>query len=226
MADSAVRPRVALSWSSGKDAAWALHVMRTAGDVDVVALLTTMNSRFVRVAMHGVRADVVRAQASVGVPLIEAPLPWPCPNEAYEAAMRDALARLRSEFAVTHVAFGDLFLEDVRTYREERMAGTGITPLFPVWGLDTRALARTMLAAGVRAYVAVADPRVVPRDIAGRAWDAQLLSELAPAIDPCAERGEFHTLAVDGPAFGHPVHVAAGEIVERDGFVFADFVLR
>ena len=202
-------------------------MLRSAGDVDVVALLTTMNSRFDRVAMHGVRADVVRAQAAaVAVPLVEAPLPWPCPNEAYETAMRDALARLRSEFAITHVAFGDLFLEDVRAYREERMRETGIAPLFPLWGLDTRALAGTMLAAGVRAYVTVVDPRVAPRDIAGRAWDASLLRELPPAIDPCAERGEFHTLAVDGPAFAHPVSVVAGEIVERDGFVFADFVLH
>ncbi|HKS06541.1 MAG TPA: hypothetical protein VJR92_09540 [Gemmatimonadaceae bacterium] len=222
-----MRPRVALSWSSGKDAAWALHVMRDAGEVDVVALLTTMNSHFNRVAMHGVRADVVRAQAAaVGVPLVEAPLPWPCPNEAYEAAMRDALAKLRTEFAITHVAFGDLFLEDVRAYREERMAGTGIGALFPIWGVDTRALAATMLGAGVRAYVTVADPRVVPREVAGREWDAQLLAELAPNIDPCAERGEFHTVAVDGPAFKTPLSLARGKVVERDGFVFADFVLR
>lgn len=222
-----MRPRVAVSWSSGKDAAWALHVMRAAGHVDVVALLTTMNSHFDRVAMHGVRADVVRAQAdAVGVPLVEAPLPWPCPNDAYESAMRDALARLRTEFAVTHVAFGDLFLADVRAYREERMRDTGIAPLFPVWGIDTRTLAASMLDAGVRAYVTVADPRVVPREIAGREWNAQLLSELAPNIDPCAERGEFHTVAVDGPAFKSPVSVARGEVVERDGFVFADFVLR
>lgn len=221
------RPRVALSWSSGKDAAWALHVLRAADETDVVALLTTVNTNHDRVAMHGVRGDVVRAQAmAVGVPIVEAPLPWPCPNDAYETAMRDALARLRNDFAVTHVAFGDLFLEDVRAYREERMAGTGIAPLFPLWGMNTATLARTMIASGARAYISVVDPRVVPRELAGRAWDLTLLDELSASVDPCAERGEFHTVAIDGPAFAQPLHLEPGVIVERDGFVFADFTLR
>jgi uncharacterized protein (TIGR00290 family) len=202
-------------------------VLRAAGEVDVVALLSTMNAKFDRVAMHAVRGDVVRAQArAVGVPLVEAPLPWPCPNEAYEAAMRDALTRLQTEFAITHVAFGDLFLEDVRAYREEKMAGTGVGLLFPVWGLDTLVLARDMLSAGTRAYVSAVDPRVLPREFAGRTWDTAMLDALPPLVDPCGERGEFHTLVADGPAFERPLALTPGEIVERDGFVFADFVLR
>ena len=221
-----MRPRVAVSWSSGKDAAWALHVMRAAGDVDVVALLTTMNSHFDRVAMHGVRADVVRAQAdAVGVPLVEAPLPWPCPNEAYESAMRDALARLRTEFAITHVAFGDLFLADVREYRERLLAPLGLTPEFPLWGIPTDRLAERMLGSGVRARVASLDPTRIDRSLAGAVWDESLLRRLPAGTDPCGERGEFHTVATEGPMFARPVVLSPGTTVERDGFVYADFTL-
>jgi len=212
---------VVLSWSSGKDAAWALHELRAAG-ADVVGLLTTVNARARRVSMHAVRTSLLRAQArAVGVPLHVVPLPWPCTNAAYERLMGDAVRAMR-EAGVRHVAFGDLFLEDVRRYREDALRGTGLEPIFPLWGRETRALTAEMQAAGVRATVTCVDPRQAPASLAGRAWDAALVAELPPTVDPCGERGEFHTLATDGPAFRRPLAVAAGEVVERDGFVFAD----
>jgi uncharacterized protein (TIGR00290 family) len=213
--------RVILAWSSGKDSAFALHVLREQG-VLVSGLLTTVNEAFDRVAMHAVRLDLVRAQAeAVGLPLLEVRIPSPCPNEAYEAAMAQALTAARDEGA-TAVAFGDLFLEDVRRYREERMAGTGLGALFPLWGRPTRELAEEMLTAGQKAVLTCVDPRVVPRELAGRAFDAALLDSLPPGTDPCGENGEFHSFAWDGPAFRRPVPVRVGEVVERDGFVFAD----
>jgi uncharacterized protein (TIGR00290 family) len=213
--------RVLLAWSSGKDSAFSLHVLRAQG-VEVVSLLTTINEAFDRVAMHAVRLELLRAQAeAVGLPLIEVRIPWPCPNEAYEAAMAEALGRARAS-GVTAVAFGDLFLEDVRRYREEKLAPTGLQPLFPLWGRPTRALAEEMIALGQKAVLTFVDPRVLPRELAGRAFDEALLAELPEAADPCGERGEFHSFAWDGPAFRRPVPVRVGEIVERDGFVFAD----
>jgi uncharacterized protein (TIGR00290 family) len=212
---------VLLAWSSGKDSAFALHVLRAQG-VEVAGLLTTINAAADRVAMHAVRHSLLRAQAeAVGLPLLEVEIPSPCPNEVYEARMAKALAAARGQ-GVGGVAFGDLFLEDVRRYREEKMAGTGIRPLFPLWGRDTRALAREMLASGQKAVLTCVDPRVLPASFAGRAFDACLLHDLPEAVDPCGEKGEFHTFAWDGPAFSHPVPVEAGEVVERDGFVFAD----
>jgi uncharacterized protein (TIGR00290 family) len=216
---------VLLAWSSGKDSAFTLHVLRSQG-VAVVGLLTTINEAFDRVAMHAVRLELLRAQAdAVGLPLIEVRIPWPCPNEAYEAAMAAALDTAR-ERGVTAVAFGDLFLEDVRRYREEKLAPTGLEPLFPLWGRPTRALAEEMVALGQKAVLTCVDPRVAPRELAGRAFDATLLAELPPSVDPCGERGEFHSFAWDGPAFRRPVPVEVGEVVERDGFVFADLVGR
>ena len=218
------KPRALLSWSSGKDSAWALHLLRERGEVEVVGLLTTFNQEFARVAMHGVRDQLVREQArAVGLPLHPVQLPWPCPNEAYEEAMAQALAGARGE-GITHIAFGDLFLEDVRAYREERMAGAGMTPLFPVWGLDTAQLAREMLASGTRATIVCVDPKQLDRRFCGRAFDASLLRELPDGVDPCGERGEFHTFVWDGPAFARPLRVTPGEVVERDGFVFADLL--
>jgi uncharacterized protein (TIGR00290 family) len=215
--------RVLLAWSSGKDSAFALHVLREQG-VAVVGLLTTINEAFERVAMHAVRLELLRAQAeAVGLPLIEVRIPWPCPNEAYEAAMAAALAEARAR-GETAVAFGDLFLDDVRRYREDRMRGSGLEPLFPLWGRPTRALAEEMIAAGQQAVLTCVDPRVLPRELAGRAFDAALLRELPETVDPCGERGEFHSFAWDGPAFRRPVRVRAGEVVERDGFVFADLL--
>jgi uncharacterized protein (TIGR00290 family) len=215
--------RALLAWSSGKDSAFSLHVLREQG-VAVTGLLTTINDAFDRVAMHAVRLELLRAQAdAVGLPLVEVRIPWPCPNEAYEAAMAEALAAAR-ERGTTAVAFGDLFLEDVRRYREERMSGTGLVPLFPLWGRPTRALAEEMIALGQQAVLTCVDPRALPRAFAGRAFDAALLRELPAEVDPCGERGEFHSFAWDGPAFRRPVPVRVGEVVDRDGFVFADLL--
>ena len=216
--------RVLLSWSSGKDAAYALHVLRTSGEVEVAGLLTTLNGAFDRVAMHGVRAELLAAQArAAGLPLWTVPLPWPCTNEAYEAAMAGACARAVGE-GITGVAFGDLFLEDVRAYREARLAGTGLEALFPLWGRPTAALAREMIAAGLKATLACVDGRQLDGTFAGRAFDEALLADLPAGVDPCGERGEFHTFAWDGPMFRHPVPVVRGEGVVRDGFAFADLV--
>lgn len=214
--------RTLLSWSSGKDSAWALHVLRQRGDVEVVGLLTTFNAEFGRVAMHAVRRELVVSQArSVELPLWPVFLPWPCPNDAYETAMEAAIARAKRA-AITHIAFGDLFLEDIRAYREERMAKAGIEPLFPLWGCDTAVLARDMVREGVRASVVCVDPAQLDASFCGREFDAAFLEALPAEVDPCGERGEFHTFAWDGPAFGAPVFVQPGEVVRRDGFVFAD----
>jgi len=216
--------KVLLAWSSGKDSAWALHVLRGREDVEVVGLLTTLNETHDRVAMHAVRRTLLEAQAeAVGLPVQIVPIPSPCPNPVYEAAMERALAVARDK-GVGAVAFGDLFLEDVRRYREERMAGTGLVPLFPLWGRPTAELARDMIASGQQATLTCVDPRVLSASFAGRAFDGALLRDLPDTVDPCGERGEFHSFAWDGPAFRKPVPVRAGDVVEREGFVFADLV--
>lgn len=218
------RPKALLSWSSGKDAAWALHVLRQAGEVEVVGLLTTTNAAFDRVAMHGVRETLLEAQAgATGLPLWKVPLPWPCPNEAYEALMAKACAQATAE-GIEVMAFGDLFLEDVRDYRIQKLAGTGLRPLFPIWNDDTATLARDMMVAGLKAILTCVDPRAVAASFAGRDFDETLLADLPASVDPCGERGEFHTFVWDGPMFRHPVPVRRGNVVERDGFVFADLV--
>jgi uncharacterized protein (TIGR00290 family) len=219
-----MKPRLLIAWSTGKDAAWALHALRRAGDVEIAGLLTTVNETFARVAMHAVRRDLLRAQAdAVGVQLREVPIPYPCPDAAYETAMAGAMRQARAD-GITHVAFGDLFLEDIRRYREKRLLGTGIEPVFPLWGRDTKALAREMIAGGLRARITCVDPRKLPASFAGRAFDDALLADLPAGVDPCGENGEFHTFAHAGPMFAHPVVVSAGETVERDGFVFADLI--
>jgi uncharacterized protein (TIGR00290 family) len=213
-----------LAWSSGKDSAWALHVLRRAAEVDVVGLLTTVSEAHDRVAMHAVRRSLLEAQAeAVGLPVRIVRIPSPCPNEVYENAMAAALDAARAS-GVEAIAFGDLFLADVRRYREERMSGTGLVALFPLWGEATDALARAMIAGGQRAVITCVDPRALPPSFAGRAFDGDLLRDLPASVDPCGENGEFHTFAWDGPAFGHPVPVTAGDVVERDGFVFADLL--
>ncbi|MBV8194522.1 MAG: adenine nucleotide alpha hydrolase [Candidatus Dormibacteraeota bacterium] len=218
------KPRALLSWSSGKDSAWALHVLRQRNDVSVVGLLTTFNQEFARVAMHAVRQELVVAQAAaVGLSLVAVQLPWPCPNDAYEAAMSAALTAAIAD-GITHIAFGDLFLEDIRSYREQKMAEAGLLPMFPLWGMDTAELAQQMIAAGTRATIVCVDPAQLEPRLCGRTFDSDLLRELPPGVDRCGERGEFHTFVQDGPAFGRPVPVAPGEIVERDGFVFADLL--
>ena len=216
--------KVLLAWSSGKDSAWALHVLRGREDVRVTGLLTTLNAAHDRVAMHAVRRSLLEAQAdAVGLPVCIVPIPSPCPNHLYEAAMESALATARAG-GVDAVAFGDLFLEDVRRYREERMAGTGLVPLFPLWGRPTAELAREMIASGQRATLTCVDPRALSPSFAGRAFDGDLLRDLPSTVDPCGENGEFHSFAWDGPAFRRPVPVRGGEVVERDGFVFADLL--
>lgn len=218
--------QVLLSWSSGKDSAWALHALRRDPAAEVVGLLTTFNEVYDRVAMHAVRRDVVEAQArAAGLPLWHVPIPSPCPNEVYEDRMRALLERARAA-GVTGVAFGDLFLEDVRRYREDRMAGTGIAPLFPLWGRPTPALAREMIAGGLRARITCVNPARLDRGFAGREFDAALLADLPDDVDPCAERGEFHTCCYAGPMFDAPVPITPGEVVEREGYVFADLTLK
>jgi len=219
------RPRALLSWSSGKDSAWYLAVLRARGEVEVVDLVTTLNEAFDRVAMHGVRAELLRAQAdAAGLPLWPVPLPWPCSNERYEELMGAVIVRAR-EAGVTVMAFGDLFLEDIRRYRETQLDGTGLTPVFPLWGTPTDELAREMIAGGLKARLTCVDPRHLGAELAGREFDAALLAELPAAVDPCGERGEFHSFAYDGPMFGRPVPIEGGELVTRDGFVFADLLL-
>jgi len=217
-------PRTLLSWSSGKDSAWTLRVMRQQAEYDVVGLVTTINSAAERVAMHAVRTDLLAAQAAAaGLPLWSVPIPSPCSNAQYEAAMRAVVERARAE-AVTAFAFGDLFLADVRAYRERQLDGSGLTPVFPLWLRPTRELAREMVAGGLRAYLTCVDPKQLPARFAGRAFDGALLDELPTHVDPCGERGEFHTFAYGGPMFRRDLAVAVGEIVERDGFTFADVV--
>jgi uncharacterized protein (TIGR00290 family) len=214
--------RTVLSWSTGKDSAWALHTLRRRPDVTVVGLVTTINEAFDRVAMHGVRRELLEAQAAAaGLPLNVLPIPNPCPNEAYEAIM-GAFVAGQQRAGVEAFAFGDLFLEDIRRYREERLAGTGIAPLFPLWGLETGRLARDMIAGGLEAYVTCVDPKKLPAGFAGRRFDLEFLSELPAGVDPCAENGEFHTFACAGPMFARRIDVEVGETVTRDGFVFCD----
>jgi len=218
------RGRVLLAWSSGKDSAFALHVLRERDDVEVVGLLTTVNETHDRVAMHAVRRTLLEAQAAAaGLPLTLVRIPHPCSDVAYEAAMGRALEEARAS-GVVGVAFGDLFLEDIRRYREEKMTGTGLRPLFPLWGRPTAGLAREMLEAGLKARITCVDPRVLAGSFAGREFDLPLLADLPAGVDPCGENGEFHTFAWDGPMFGRPVPVRGGEVVARDGFVFADLL--
>ena len=214
------RLKTLLSWSSGKDSAWTLHVLRNDPRYEVVGLVTTINRVADRVAMHAVRTELLRRQAAaVGLPLRMIEIPSPCSNDEYEAAMGKCVADAVTE-GIDCFAFGDLFLEDIRAYREQKLAGTGIRPIFPIWGTDTTQLARDMIAGGLRARITCIDPRVMPREYAGRDFDLSL----PDGVDPCGERGEFHTFAYAGPMFQAPLAITSGEVVERDGFVFADLL--
>jgi uncharacterized protein (TIGR00290 family) len=216
--------KVLLSWSSGKDSAWALHLLRQREDVNVVALLTTFNQAADRVAMHAVRRELVKLQAQrTGLPLWELELPWPCSNEQYEEITSGGWRRAVAE-GIDQVAFGDLYLRDVRAYRERQLLGTGLEPIFPLWDIPTRELAAQMLAAGVCARVTCVDPLQLDEKFAGREFSAEMIKSLPDTADPCGENGEFHTFVYASPVFNGPLAVHVGEIVRRDGFVFADVV--
>jgi uncharacterized protein (TIGR00290 family) len=216
--------KVALSWSSGKDSAWTLHLLRQRPDIQIAALITTFNSEANRVAMHAVRRALVEAQAErTGIPFWPVELPWPCSNAEYENRMRAVCQRAIAE-GITAVAFGDLFLQDVRDYRVRQLQGSGLEPLFPLWQIPTEQLGRVMIAAGVKAKITCVDPSKLAKSFAGSEYDLRLLQVLPSEIDPCGENGEFHTFVYDAPVFSRPIAVRAGEVVERDGFVFADFL--
>jgi uncharacterized protein (TIGR00290 family) len=211
-----------MSWSSGKDSVMALEVARSEGTVEVTTLLSTVNADAGRVAMHAVRRTLLEAQADrLGLRLVTVEIPSPCSKETYEARMAEAMALARAD-GITQVIFGDLFLRDVRAYREDRLDGTGISPVFPLWDRPTDVLAREMLATGLKAVITCVDPRQLPGEFAGRAFDAELLAKLPTGVDPCGERGEFHTFVWDGPGFRSPISIEIGPIVERNGFVFCD----
>jgi uncharacterized protein (TIGR00290 family) len=216
--------KVLLSWSSGKDSAWALHVLRQQGTVEIAGLITTINSAFDRVAMHSTRRSLVELQAKAAdVPLIPVPLPWPCSNADYESAMKSVCDQAVAQ-GVSAIAFGDLFLADIRAYRERQLAGTGLESLFPLWQIPTDELAQDMIRSGLRARLVCVDPKVLTADFAGRDFDEQLLRDLPAGVDPCGENGEFHSFAYAGPMFSQPIPIVSGERVERDGFWFADLL--
>jgi uncharacterized protein (TIGR00290 family) len=216
------KPRLLLSWSSGKDSAWTLHRLQREDRYEIAGLVTTVNDAFQRVAMHAVRVELLEAQArAAGLPLWRAPLPHPCPNAEYERVMRALIERAHAD-GITHMAFGDLFLEDVRRYRESQLADTGISPVFPLWGIDTSLLALEMLRGGLQAVLTCVDPRQLAREFVGRAFDAALLAALPSDTDPCGENGEFHTFCHAGPMYRGPIAICVGEVLERDGFVYAD----
>jgi uncharacterized protein (TIGR00290 family) len=219
------RPKALISWSSGKDSAFALHEIRRAGEFEVVGALTTVTETFDRVSIHGVRQEILQAQlAAAGLPPRIVPIPYPCPNGIYEARMAEAVAQAMRD-GVTHMIFGDLFLAEIRAYREQKLAGTGVTPVFPLWQRPTLPLAQAMINSGMQAYLATVDLKKLPAEFAGRKFDSKLLADLPAGIDPCGENGEFHTCVVAGPIFSQPIPVAVGERVERDGYAYCDLVV-
>jgi diphthamide synthase (EF-2-diphthine--ammonia ligase) len=217
--------RALIAWSSGKDSAWVLHEVRRAGTYEIVGALTTVTETFSRVSMHGVREELLAAQLDAAeLASVRVPIPYPCPNDVYETRMATTLAAAKAD-GVTHVIFGDLFLEEVRAYREQKLVGSGITPVFPLWGLPTDALAHDMIAAGVEAHLVCVDLKQLTRPFAGRKLDLALLAELPDGVDPCGEKGEFHTFVSAGPMLNRRIPIAVGETVERDGFAYADLTL-
>jgi uncharacterized protein (TIGR00290 family) len=219
------RPKALISWSSGKDSAFALHESRRADNFEIVGALTTVTETFDRVSIHGVRQQILQAQlAAAGLPPRIVPIPYPCPNAIYEARMGEAVAQAVRD-GITHMIFGDLFLADIRAYREQKLAGTGITPVFPLWDRPTLPLAQAMIDSGMQAYLATVDLKKLPAEFAGRKFDAQLLADLPAGVDPCGENGEFHTCVVAGPMFAQPLAVVTGERVERDGYAYCDLVM-
>jgi len=218
----AARHKAYISWSSGKDSAYALYIARQQGEVEIVGMLTTLSEKFARVSMHGVREELLDAQAAAaGLPVIKVGIPSPCPNEVYEAKMAAAMDGAKAQ-GVTHMVFGDLFLEDIREYRLAKLSPIGVECVFPLWLRDTAELADEMMASGLRATITTVDPKQLDRSFAGRAFDAGLLRDLPESVDPCGENGEFHTVATHGPMFSTGIDTVTGEVVERDGFIFAD----
>jgi uncharacterized protein (TIGR00290 family) len=219
------RPKALISWSSGKDSAFSLHEIRRSGEFEVVGALTTVTETFDRVSIHGVRREISLAQLeAAGLPPRIVPIPYPCPNEIYEARMGEEVARAARE-GITHIIFGDLYLADIRAYREQKLAGTGIAPVFPLWERPTLALAHAMIESGLQAYLATVDLKKLPAEFAGRKFDLQLLADLPDGVDPCGENGEFHTCVVAGPMFSRSLPVTPGERVERDGYAYCDLVM-
>jgi uncharacterized protein (TIGR00290 family) len=220
------RPKALISWSSGKDSAFALHEISRTGEFDVVGALTTVTETFERVSIHGVRQEILRAQLNAaGLPPRIVPIPYPCPNEVYEARMGEAVAEAAQD-GITHIIFGDLYLADIRAYREQKLASTGIAPVFPLWQRPTLALAHAMIDSGLEAYLATVDLKKLPAEFAGRKFDAALIADLPDGTDPCGENGEFHTCVVAGPIFSRRLAVVAGERVERDGYAYCDLVMQ
>ena len=219
------KKKAIVSWSTGKDSAYAYHKALQSGEYDIVGLLTTITETFERVSMHGTRESLLDEQARLlGVPIIKIHIPWPCTNDIYEEKMREAVAEVKTQ-GVTHMIFGDLFLEDIRNYREEKMAGTELNCVFPLWGIDTTELAKEMVASGLRSVLVCIDPKALDAGYAGRIYDETLLKDFPPHIDPCGENGEFHTAVIAGPMFDSPINFTLGEVVERSGFVYADVFL-
>jgi uncharacterized protein (TIGR00290 family) len=217
-----MKKKVLLAWSSGKDSAWALHVLRQQGQYEIAGLMTTLNTAFDRVAMHSTRRALVEMQAAAaGLPLIAVPIPWPCSNADYESAMKRACDQALEQ-GIAAIAFGDLFLSDVRTYRERQLKDTGLQPLFPIWGMPTPALARGMICAGLRAKLVCVDPKQLASSFVGRDFDQSFLNDLPAGVDPCGENGEFHSFVYAGPMFSREIPIVTGEKVERDGFWFCD----
>ena len=220
------RPKALISWSSGKDSAFALHEIRRTGEFEMVGALTTVTETFARVSIHGVRQEILRAQLdAAGLPPRIVPIPYPCPNEIYEARIGEAVAKAVAD-GVTHIIFGDLFLADIRAYREQKLKGTGITPVFPLWQRPTLPLAQAMIDSGLEAYLATVDLKKLPAEFSGRKFDAALLADLPDGVDPCGENGEFHTCVVAGPMFSQRIPVTVGERVERDGYAYCDLVME
>ncbi len=220
-----MKQKALIAWSSGKDSAWALYQARLSGEYEIVGALTTITENFQRVSMHGVRRDVLGAQLRAAhLPLVPVMIPFPCPNEIYEERM-GAVVKTAAATGVTKIIFGDLFLEDIRAYREEKLRGTGIDPVFPLWKIPTDTLARDMIAGGLKARIVCIDPKKVPIAFAGAWFDETLLAKMPPDVDPCAENGEFHTCVLGGPMFEKNINVNVGEITQREGFVFTDLTL-
>ncbi len=217
-----MKRKALMSWSSGKDSAWALHKLQQNPEIDLVGLFCTVNKEFDRVAMHGVRVELLQKQAkSIGLPLEIIEIPYPCSNELYEEIMALFVEKAKKA-NIEHFAFGDLFLEDVRNYREEKLNGTGITPIFPIWGIPTDKLSKEMIGSGLRAVITCIDPKQIPKELIGREYNESFLNDIPDGVDPCGEKGEFHSFVFDGPMFKKHMEISVGNVVQRDGFVFVD----